>query len=64
MPCSRWFVLLAVACLFLSSWTGLAWADVAPGGGCSVGAGLPDPATVLASVAAGGALLWGLRRRR
>lgn len=63
MRCSRGFVLLASVCLFLASWTGLAWADVAPGG-CSVSAGLGDPVTTLASVAAGGALLWGLRRRR
>jgi hypothetical protein len=64
MRCSRGLALLALVCLFLVSWTGLAWADAGPGG-CSVGAaGLPDPVTTLASVAAGGALLWGLRRRR
>ncbi|WP_428265449.1 hypothetical protein [Haliangium sp.] len=66
MRSSRWIAPLVLACLFLAAWTGLAWADAAPGGcgGCSAGAGLPDPVTALASLTAGGALLWGLRRRR
>jgi hypothetical protein len=69
MRCSRWLVPLAFVCLFLASWAGPAWADVAPddgddGCGCAVGASLADPMGALASVAAGGALLWGLRRRR
>lgn len=64
MRCSRALALLGFVCLFLVSFTGMAWADVAPGGGCSVGAGLGSPAITLASLAAGGALIWGMRRRR
>ncbi|WP_428265452.1 MYXO-CTERM sorting domain-containing protein [Haliangium sp.] len=51
----------------LATWTGLAWADLTPapsGGCCSAAGAVPDPVTAMASVAVGGALLWGARRRR